>query len=143
MQEFDATKVINGTFGYVWIDGERFAEVTACQAKDEYEIEEVAMCGRMHKGHKITGITSKGSLKMHHVNSRLIQKIARQVRDGFTPTFTVITKLADPSSYGCERMTLFDVVFEDLTIADWEHGKLGEREMPFRYRDYMRMDVIE
>lgn len=143
MQEFDATKVINGTFGYVWIDGERMAEVIACQAKDEYDIEEIPICGKMHKGHKIMGVTSKGSIKMHKVDSKLIQKIARQVRDGFTPTFTIITKLADPASYGCERMALYDVVFEDLTIADWEHGKKGEIEAPFRFRDYMRMDVIE
>lgn len=143
MKEFDPTKVINGTWGEVWFDNYPMAECTAFQAKDEFDIQEVPMARKMHKGHKITSVTSKGSMKLHHVDSTIVQAIGRKVRDGLTPTFTVISKLSDPSSYGCERMAFHDVVLENLTIADWEVGKLGEREVNFVYRDYTRLDVIE
>lgn len=143
MREFDPTKVINGTWGTVWFNNAIMSECTAFQAKDEFDIQEVPMAGKMHKGHKITGVTSKGSMKLQHVDNTMVQAIGRQVRDGLTPTFTVMSKLADPSSYGCERMAFHDVVLENLTIADWEVGKLGEREVNFVYRDYTRMDVIE
>lgn len=34
------------------------------------------------------------------------------------------------------------VSFDDLTLADWESGKLGEVECPFTYTDYNFLDLI-
>ena len=126
----------------LWLDDEEIAEVISCQAKDEFEKEEVVMVGKMSKGVKITGITSKGSLSMHKVNSRMVKKIGRAVREGKTPTFTIITKLADPDSLGTERVSLTGVVFDDVTIADWEAGSVGKIECPFTYEDYTPLDEI-
>lgn len=139
----EAKNVINGLWGSLWLDGEEIAEVIACQGKDEYETEEIKMARKMHKGIKIIGITSKGSVTMHKVNSRMIQKINRLVRDGKTPEFTIISKLADPDTLGCERIAFLGVVFTDLTYADWELGTVGKIECPFFYRDTTRLDVIQ
>lgn len=142
--QFDSGKrVINGTYGMLWLDGEEMAEVIAFQAKDEYQKEGIRIARKMHTSYKITGVESKGSAKLHKVDSKLIQKIGRMVRDGKTPTFTLQSKLADPDSFGCESMQLLNVVFDDLTIADWENGVNGTVEAPFTFEDYTRINVIE
>lgn len=139
----EGKRVINGTHGMLWLDGEEMAEVIAFQAKDEYQKEAVKIARRMNTSYKIIGVESKGSVKLHKVDSKLIQKIGRMVRDGKTPTFTLQSKLADPDSFGCESIQLLNVVFDDLTIADWENGVLGTIEAPFTYEDYTRISVIE
>lgn len=136
-------RVINGTHGMLWLDGEEMAEVIAFQAKDEFQKEEIRIARKMNTSYKITGISSKGSVKLHKVDSNLIQKIGRQVREGKTPTFTIQSKLADPDSFGCESMQLLNVVFDDLTIADWEVGVNGTIEAPFTYEDYTKVNVIK
>ena len=41
-----ARRVISGTWGELWIDGEKVAEVSACQAKVALNKETVNLCGR-------------------------------------------------------------------------------------------------
>ena len=139
---FDAKRVINGTWGTVWLDGEEIAEIKSFQAKDEFEKEGVPQCGKMSKGYKITAVEGKGSMSFHKVNSRMAKKIGRQVREGKTPTFTLISKLADPDAYGYERISYKGVVFDDLTLADFEAQTLGSVETPFTYEDYRFLDEI-
>ena len=140
--DFNAKNVINGTWGQVWLDGEEIAEIKAFQAKDEYGKEEVSQCGKMSKGYKITSVSGKGSMSFHKVNSRMAKKIGKQVREGKTPTFTFISKLADPDAYGHERIAYTGVVFDDLTLADFEVAVLGSVETPFTYEDYDFLDKI-
>ena len=87
-----AKNVINGTYGTVWLEGEEVFEIKSFQAKDEYQKEEILGVGKMHKSYKITSVDGKGSLSVHKVNSRQIKNIGKQVREGKTPTFTVIAK---------------------------------------------------
>mgnify|MGYP002236849848 FL=1 len=42
------------------------------------------------------------------------------IKRGVDRRFTVISKLRDPDSYGAERVALYDVSFDDLTLADWQ-----------------------
>ena len=137
-----AKNVINGTYGTVWLEGVEVFEIKSFQAKDEYQKEEILGVGKMHKSYKITSVDGKGSLSVHKVNSRQIKNIGKQVREGKTPTFTVIAKLADPDALGSERISFNNVVFDDLTLFDFEVGQLGSVEMPFTYEDYELLDTI-
>ena len=139
---FNAKNVINGTWGTVWLDGEEIGEMKSFQAKDEYQKEGVSQCGKMSTGYKITGVDGKGSMSFHKVNSRIAKKIGKQVREGKTPTFSFISKLADPDALGYERISYTGVVFDDLTLADFEVKVLGSVETPFSYEDYTFLDEI-
>ena len=135
--------VVNGTHGAVWLDDEKVMEVKAFQAKDEYKKEEIKRCGTMNVGYKITEVTGKGSMTINKVNSRLIKKLALEVRmTGKTPLFTVIAGLADPDAKGAERIAFYNVVFDDLTLFDFEVAKPGEIEAPFTYEYYDLLDVM-
>ena len=138
----DERKIMNGTHGTVFLDGEEVAELKAFQAKLEFQKEEVKIAGKMATGTKYMGYSGKGSLQLHKVNSRMIKAIGNQIKEGKEPRFTVIGKLADPDSDGVERIALNNVSFDDLTLFDFEVGALGQVECPFTFDDYNFLDLI-
>lgn len=139
----DFRNAINGTHGGVWFEDEKLQEVKAFQAKDEYKKEEIQRCGVMGIGYKIVSVDGKGSITINKINSKFIKKIGNEVRvNGKTPTFTIIGGLSDPDSLGAERIAFYNVVFDDLTLFDFEVAKNGEIEAPFTYEYYDLLDTI-
>ena len=138
----DAKRVINGTWGEVWLDSDKVVECYGLQAKLNFKKEDVLLCGQMGSEKKITGFDGTGSLRMHKVNSRMAKKVLKDVMDGKDVRFTIITKLSDPDSYGTERVALKGVSFDDLTIADWESGANGKVEAPFTFSKVEYLDMI-
>lgn len=138
----DERKIINGTHGTVFLDGEEVAEVKSFQAKLEFQKEEVKIAGKMATGTKYMGYSGKGSLALHKVNSRMIKAIGQQIKEGKEPRFTIIGKLADPDSDGVERIAINNVSFDDLTLFDFEVGALGQAECPFTFTDWDVLDSI-
>ena len=123
-----ARRVISGTWGELWIDGEKVAEVSACQAK-------LAL-------NKAMNASGTGSLTLHKVDSGFAQRM-EGIKRGVDRRFTVISKLRDPDSYGAERVALYDVSFDDLTLADWQAAAVGSVTAPFTFSDYEYLDQIE
>ena len=144
MESYNAANVINGTYGEAWLDDEYMAEVTGLEAKTSLKKTDVNMVRRLSPGKKITGIENKGTVKLNHVRSYMKKKVADAVKSGKTPTFTLISKLADPDSINAqaERIKFTGVTFDEVTLADWENGKLGEESYPFEYEDFEFLDMI-
>lgn len=136
-------RVMNGTHGQVWLDGDMVSECFGLQAKSSFTKEDVNICGQMSVDKKITAISNTGSLKLHKVNSRMALAIGEKVKKGADPRFTVISNLADPDAYGAERVALRNVSFDDVTLADWEVAKTGSIEAPFTFTDYKFIDKVE
>lgn len=139
----DAKRVINGTHGELWLDGEYIAEVTGFQAKIALKKEAVTMCGDMAEKQKVVGWSGTGSIQMNKVYSRMANKLAQVLKDGTDARFVIISKLADPDSYGSERIAVKDVSFDDLTLADWAANTPGKIEAPFTFSDYEFLDNIK
>lgn len=138
----NAKRVINGTWGEVWLDSDKVAECFGLQAKLNFKKEPITLCRQLGSDTKITGYDGTGSLRMHKVNSRLAKKIINNVGSGKEVRFTIISKLADPDSYGAERILIKDVSFDDLTLADWEAGAVGKVEAPFTFTKAEYLDMI-
>lgn len=138
----DTTKIINGTFGTVWLGDEEIAEMSAFQAKLEFQKEEIKVAGQMATDTKLMGYSGKGSLKLHKVNSRMVKLLLSEIKEGKDPRFTLIGKLADPNSDGSERVAIKNVSFDDLTIFDFEVGAVGSSENPFTFTDIETIDLI-
>lgn len=141
MKNFNQEDIINGTGGFVWFDMEEVAEVTAFQAKDEYEKEEFRKVGSMVIYNKVTGIKRKGSIKMHHVDSMMIKKIATKIEKGEVPVFSFTSRL-NGKGKSREQVQLGGVIFDDLTIADWEAGENGTIEAPFTFETLQILSTI-
>lgn len=137
-----AKRVINGTYGEVWLDGEKIAECTAAQGKVAKNKETVNMCGQFMADSKMTGGTGTGSLTLHKVDSGFIIK-NQGIQDGIDRRFTVVSKLRDPDSYGAERIAFYNVSFDDLTLADWQAAAIGSVTAPFTFTRFELLDLIE
>lgn len=137
-----AKRAISGTWGEVWLDQDKVGECYGAQAKINFKKEPIAICGQMGEDTKITGWNGTGSLRMHKVNSRMANKGLSLAMEGKEVRYTIISKLADPDSYGAERVVLKNVSFDDLTLADWEAGQVGKIECPFTFSDMEYLDKI-
>lgn len=143
MKSYEAQRVINGTFGEVWVNDDYMAEATALQAKVALEQQEVNQTGTLAKGYKVTGVDGKGTLKLNKVTSYFIKLISDSLKKGKSVSCTIISNLDDPDAFGAERIKLINCVFDELTLIDWEAKKLGEESMAFKFSDWEVLDAIE
>lgn len=138
----DVRRVINGTYGQVWLDDAEVMETYGMQAKIEKKKEEISICGKPGTETKMVGFTGKGTVKVRKVSSRMGRLLTEGLRNGIDQRYQIISKLADPDSYGAERILIKDVSFDDLTLADWEAAKAGAVDIPFTFSDFEYMDMI-
>ena len=139
----NAKRVINGTFGTVWLGGEEVGECYGLKLASKFTKEKINLCGRMEEDNKITGISNTGSLSLYKVNSRMALLIGDAISQGKDLRFTITSKLDDPDSYGMERISVSDVSFDDLTLADWQAAQTGKVEAPFTFGKYKLLDTIQ
>ena len=135
-------KVMNGTFGEVWLDDYYLAEVLSLEAKASLEKTEVNQARTLVKGYKVTGIDCKGTLKLNKVTSYFLTKLSESIKKGKVVKCTIISKLADPDSDGIERVKLTGCVFDEITFANWEVKKLGEESIPFTFTGWEVLDYV-
>ena len=143
MAGYDERRAINGTFGEVWLEGEQVREATGLKADVGLEFLDVPLCGVLGKRQKVSGLTGNGSITMTKVNSRMGIKLSDMIKAGKTPSFTIISKLADPDAYGAERVVLKNCQFSTLTLADWSSNQIGSITQNFTFTDWDYLDLIE
>ena len=139
---FRPDMVLNGTWGNVWIDSDYMAQATALQAKFKLTKTDVTQTGTLAKGQKITGIEGTGTLKLNKTSSYFISRLLSDIKQGKSPVITIISDVDDPTVNGNERVKLTGVTFDELTLADWEAGKLGEESYPFTFENAELIDAI-
>ena len=121
----ETKRICNGTFGEVWLDGSYVGECYKAQGKVEFNKEEIKQCGTWWTDNKVVGCTGKGSLTLYKVNTRMGIKIAKMIKDKKDVRFTVISKLADPDSFGAERVSLTGVYLSGTTASRPDTGGTG------------------
>lgn len=139
-------QIMNGTFGEVWLDGDKVSECFGLEAKVEFEKEEIPICGNMGTDTKLMAYKGTGSMKLYKVNSRMVIKISNKIKNGENPRFQVLSAIRPnrPNKSGnAERILVKDTCFDDLTLASWEAKAKGEVECPFTFTDWEPIDVIQ
>lgn len=137
-----AKRVINGTYGEIWLDGEKLAECTACQLRVAKNKDTINLCGQFMSDRKATSGDGTGSLTLYHVDSGMLQRQA-DLQSGVDRRFTMISKLRDPDSWGAERVAVYNVSFDDLTLADWKAATVGTVTAAFTFSRYELLDLID
>lgn len=138
-----AKQVINGSFGEAWVDGDYLAEVTGVEATIDIDYEDVNLPRKLSTGKKLIGWEGSGSLSFNKTTSRFIVLMRDDLKAGKQTEVDIITKLDDPDALGAERVVLKNVVFEDLSLANWESKSIGEEEISFYFDDWEPLDIIE
>jgi hypothetical protein len=139
----DSTRVINGTYGYVYHNGEWLTNIKSAEATVEIAKEEIKRSGTRWTAHKVTGLTGTGTISGYKVTTEFVELIG-QITDDKAGTFIteLILKLEDPESYGAYRVRLKGVTFDKIPLIQFEVGSIVEEELPFNFTGYELIDKI-
>lgn len=143
MNSYEARRVVNGTYGECWLDGDYLAEVTGCNIKIDFNKQAVNQVQTFMEGNKIIGGKGTGTLKFNKVTSRMLQYLSDATKKGIFEPMTIISNIKDPEAFGAERVKVSGVLFDSLTLADWEVAKTGEESYSFTFTDFTLIDYIE
>ena len=139
-ESFNSQQVMSGTEGEVWIDSQYMAQVVAFKAEVKLVKEEVNQVKRRGKQYKTTGWEGSGNVKMNHMSSYFIDKMADNIKNGKQTVCTIIAKLSDPDAIGDERVVIRDATFDKLTLMDWAAKKRTEDDYDFTFTDFDILD---
>lgn len=138
----DASKVINGTYGTVWVNGQLWAEVDKLDAKITPKYDVVNFANDPAVFQKGVGWESSGTMTIKKVYSRVQNAAASEIRKGKFPRFEIVSKLADPDAYGAQRVALHDVTFDEVQLIKFDQKTLEDETIPFKFSDYEMLDTI-
>ena len=136
MTGFSENQVWLGNWGQVWVDGELLAECTKFRAEVTISYDDVTMLRNLMNGKKVTGIAGEGEITLHKVSDYMTNKIAGDIKKGQIPDITIESSVLDPNGIGEQRIVVKHVKFEKITLADWEHGNLGQESYSFTFSDW-------
>ena len=139
----DAKRVINGTFGTVWVDNEPWLDVESFEAIANVDYEDVNMAGNLATNKKQTGWNGTGSMTIKKVYSRMAKKMAEGVKKGQIPRMKIVGKLADPDAFGAERVAIYDVTMDSFTLMKFEQKTTMSEDISFAYSDFEPIDLIQ
>ena len=135
-------KAINGTFGQVLWEGIPILEVISFNADMKVEREDVAEAGKLVSNSKIKSIKYEGKMKVTKQYT-YAQDFAEAYKKGLDPRLTLIGEVADPDASGAERIALYDVWLNNISLINFEHAKNCETEFDFGFSDFDYVDTID
>lgn len=140
--EFLANNVISGTFGDVWVNGERYLEVKSFEAKVTGEFADIISAGKLTTGKKYLGYTAEGTITCSKIDSKVMSLLHENYKNGTMPTISIISKLDDPEAFGAERIEMLNVTFTEFMLANFTVKEVTDVEIPFAFEDYNVLDLI-
>lgn len=142
MKTFDHNKVLRGSFGKLWMDDEKLANVKSFEAKASLDYEDMDINGDLGQKHRYMGYSLAGTMTLHKYDSTVLKKYKTGIVTGALPTVKLVAALDDPTGYGAERVALYDVTFDELTLSKFENKGLIEEEVPFKAGSFELLDLI-
>jgi hypothetical protein len=143
MNAYNPEKVLNGSWGELWIDSDYIAQVTAFEATLSLEKADVIQTRTLSKGQKVIGTEGKGNVTLNKVTSYFHNRVGAYIRQGKNPpAATIISKVDDPDAFGAEHVRILGVQFDEIAVANWEGKKLGEEKVPFTFSSYEPISLI-
>lgn len=124
---------------YVTVDGERFLLFQAknLTAKLEKDKQEVAILGRMSKGHKTVSVNGTGSMTIYKNTPIFDQMLLKLKNTGVDTYFDVQITNNDPTAEAGRQTTILkDCNIDNAVIANYDaDGEWLEQEIDFTFED--------
>ena len=143
MRNFNHNKVIRGTFGKVWVDGDLLSNAKSFEAKVTLDYEDMNVNGELVTQRRYMGCYISGTMTLHKFDSFILRKYQQAIMTGDLPDMTIVVALDDPTAYGAERVLLRGVTLDEITLSKFENKTLTEEEVPFAAGYYEFIDLIE
>ncbi|MFR2157260.1 MAG: phage tail tube protein [Evtepia gabavorous] len=130
MGKFNSNKVIRGTFGRAWVDGALMANVKSFEAKATIDYEDLDINGDFGQKKRYMGYSIAGTMTLHKFDSYILKKYQAAIMSGDLPEMKIVASLADPQSDGTQRVALYDVHLDEITLLQFENKTVLEEEVP-------------
>ncbi len=134
----NAERKLSGSAGYLEVDGEEWAEISAFQLQAEIGYADVQI--GFEVGKKMITRKGTGNITVHKVFSRT-KPLLETLKAGKAPRINIVAWVADPDATDgkVERVAVKNATFSTLNIMQWKHGEAIDQEFPFE----CRVDNIE
>ena len=142
MNRFDHNKTFRGTFGKVWLDDDRLANVKSFEAKAALSYEDMDVNGELGTKKRYMGYAITGTMVLHKYDSTVIKKLKDGIVSGDLPEIKIVAALDDPTAYGAERVMFTDVTIDEVTLSKFENKGLIEEEVPFAAGGFRFLDLV-
>lgn len=137
---YNPEKVMNGTYGYAYFDGEELLELESVKVKDSISYEPVSQPGQLREGQKMVSIEGSGEITLYRINHRVLKKFAKAIDEGRQPTVDITTTIADPNADESQTITFYDCTIEELGYVSSEPKAIIKDTYPFHYRERKFID---
>lgn len=134
-------KVISGTHGYFWWNNSICYEITSFEAKIKTNRETINFSGQMWDDSKLMGVSGTWTAKIKKIYSRG-KTYAEKLSAGIDERLSLISKLEDPDNGGTERVQLMSCWLDELTLQEFENGKITEDEFSGGFVGFKYLDTI-
>lgn len=140
---FDSIRAVVGTFGQVYKEGKWLTQYNKATASVEITKAEIRVAGDRWIRHKVTDLKGTGSISGYRVTDELLQEVST-VTLSDQPSFRteLIFVLADPEAWGYERIRLKNVMFDNIDLANWEHGQEIQEEWNYTFEGFELLDPL-
>ena len=98
MGKFNSNKVIRGTSGRAWVDGDLMANVKSFEAKATIDYEDLDINGDFGQKKRYMGYSIAGTMTLHKFDSYILKKYQTAIMSGDLPEMKIVASLADPQS---------------------------------------------
>ena len=136
-------KTLSGTWGELWIDGEKIFELSKIEVKVSANREGVQL--DIDVDSKMTGIKGEFTLTIKKAYTRY-NKVLESWKKGKDVRCQIIAKLKDPDAVNgqTERWSANNVWHTELPVVNWEKGGIVEEEtsIGFTPSDLQNLDQI-
>lgn len=140
--KMNANDTINGTFGSVWINGIKFANIKSFESKTNFSWEAVDIAEDPGEHQRYMGYTGEGTMTFNKIDSSIVDMLIDDIKAGKFPEVTVIGKIEDSARAQAERIQYNEVTFDSITLLKFEQKKLVEEEIPFKFASFDLLDKI-
>lgn len=140
--KFSHNKVFRGTHGKLWINNQIMADVKSAEAKATVDYEDMNVNGDYGLKKRYMGYSIAGTIVLHKFDSYIVKLYKDAVMSGQLPDIKIVMALDDPTADGPERVALYDVCFDEITLSKFENRTVIEEEVPFTAGSFEYLDVI-
>lgn len=139
----NSNSVILGTFGRLYLNNVRVAEVKSFELKANLQYEDILINGNLITQSKYKGATLTGTMVVHKVNSANIKLVKDAIKTGIMPSIRLMGELSDVNVDGDEAIEITDVMFDEATLMSFANGEVREESTAFRAGDFNYLSTID
>lgn len=139
----DANKLILGTFGKVFINNKRIANIKSFELKASMDYEDIKVNGNLITQYKYTGASLAGTMEVHKVDSYNINLVKDAIKTGVMPSIKIVGELSDPNTDGDESIEITGVLLDEATLLAFTNGEVRDESVAFRAGGYNYISTID